>query len=97
MTYHNIITSHHVVLVEFYATWCPHCQRMAPIIEELKELLTDRAAIQQFDIDQNETIADKAAVSSVPTFIIYSDGEEMWRRSGEIDGEVLLEKVEKYI
>ncbi|MBO4996167.1 MAG: thioredoxin family protein [Muribaculaceae bacterium] len=97
MTYHNIITSHHVVLVEFYATWCPHCQRMAPIVEELKELLTDRAAIQQFDIDQNETIADKAAVSSVPTFIIYRDGEEMWRRSGEIDGEVLLEKVEKYI
>lgn len=97
MTYHNIITSHHVVLVEFYATWCPHCQRMAPIVEELKELLTDRAAIQQFDIDQNETIADKAAVSSVPTFIIYRDSEEMWRRSGEIDGEVLLEKVEKYI
>lgn len=85
------------VLIEFYASWCPHCQRMMPIVAQVKELLGGQAEVYQYDIDKNQEAASEAGVESIPTFIIYRNGREMWRHSGEIDGEVLLGKVENVI
>lgn len=84
------------VLVEFYATWCPHCQRMMPIVEQVKELLAGQVKVVQYDIDKNQKLADEAKVSSIPTFIVYKDGKEMWRHTGEMDANVLLASVQKY-
>lgn len=97
MTYDQLIASSPVVLVEFFATWCPHCQKMMPVVEQVKMLLAGRADVYQLDIDQNQQTADDAGAKSVPTFILYRDGKEVWRQSGEIDGEVLLGKVESFI
>lgn len=96
MYYQDAIKSADTVLVEFYATWCPHCKRMAPIVEQLTELLEGQAKVIQLDIDRNEEAAKAENVESVPTFIIYSHGKEMWRGSGEYQGDVLLAKVGKY-
>lgn len=97
MDYETLTQQSKVVLIEFFATWCPHCRRMMPIVEEVKELLDGRAQVFQLDIDQNQEVADDNGVKSVPTFIIYRDGKEQWRNSGEIDGQVLLSKVESYL
>lgn len=97
MTYDEAIRMSDVVLVEFYATWCPHCKRMAPIVDQVKELLDGHANVVQLDIDRNQEAADASEVSGVPTFIVYKEGREMWRHSGEIDGNDLLNKVESYI
>ena len=97
MTYDDVMQAAPVVLVEFYASWCPHCQKMMPIVAQVKELLDGRVPVYQFDIDQNSEAADQAQVSSIPTFLIYSDGREVWRHSGELDGEVLLHKVENFL
>lgn len=97
MDYNNIINSSKVVMVEFFATWCPHCQRMMPVVEQIKELLDGRADIYQFDIDKNQETADSLHVESLPTFIVYRDGKEVWRQSGEMDGQVLLSKIESYL
>lgn len=86
-----------VALVEFYATWCPHCQKMMPVVADVKALLAGSAEVYQFDIDKNQELADELEVNSIPTFIIYKNGEEMWRVSGEIDGNVLVEKVQSFI
>lgn len=94
MTYQEEIRKSPVVLMEFYATWCPHCRRMAPVVDEVKELLESRAAVSQLDIDLNKEAANAVGVTGLPTFILYSDGEEVWRHSGEIDGNDLLAKVE---
>ncbi len=72
-----------VVLVEFYATWCPHCQRMMPIVEDVKNQVEGHAAVYRFDIDKNQELADSLKVESIPTFIIYDNGEEKWRFTGE--------------
>lgn len=93
MDYNQLINSNPVVLVEFYATWCPHCRRMMPVVDDVRQLVDGQAKIYQLDIDQNNDIADDAGVKSVPTFIIYRDGKETWRSSGEIDGNVLYEKI----
>lgn len=85
-----------LVLVEFFATWCGHCQRMAPIVEQVKELLAGKAEVAQVDIDKYQQAASEAEVDATPTFILYKDGKEVWRHAGEIDGEVLLAKVQSY-
>lgn len=97
MSYNDVIKSSRIVLIEFYASWCPHCQRMMPVVAQVKELLGKRVPVYQFDIDQNNDAADEAGVQSIPTFLIYDHGKEIWRHSGEIDGEVLLAKVESFL
>lgn len=97
MNYTDAIGSTPVVLVEFYATWCPHCQRMMPVIEQIKELLEGKVDIYQLDIDQNSELADMESVNSTPTFIIYKNGKSVWRESGELDGQFLLSKIQSYM
>ena len=97
MTYNDIINSSKTVLVEFYASWCPHCKRMMPIVAQVKELLAGSVKVYQYDIDENQQLAESQKVESIPTFIIYENGNEMWRQSGEIDGNVLLNKIQAYM
>lgn len=97
MSYEDVIKSANVVLVEFYASWCPHCQKMMPIVAEIKELLEGKVSVFQFDIDENQATADAEKVNSIPTFIVYKNGVEQWRQSGEMDGSVLLSKIQSYI
>ncbi len=94
MTYNDLINSSKTVLIEFYATWCIHCQHMAPVVEQIRELVGDTAKIYQLDIDKDSELADEQNVTGTPTFILYSDGKEVWRYSGEIDGNVLLQKIQ---
>ncbi len=95
MNYTELINSQKTVVVEFFATWCPHCQRMMPVVEQVKELVGNRARIVQLDIDENQEAAQEADVQSVPTFIVYKDGKEVWRQSGEMEGDFLLSQIEK--
>lgn len=97
MNFQEAIKSDKVVLVEFYASWCPHCQRMMPVVDDIKELLEGRAQVFQFDIDSNKRSAAMAGVKSIPTFLIYTNGEERWRHTGEIDGRLLLSKTESFL
>ena len=97
MNYNEAVKSSNVVLVEFFASWCPHCQRMMPIVAQIKELLEGQVNVYQFDIDENAELASSVVADSVPTFIIYREGKEVWRESGEIDGQVLLSKIQSYM
>ena len=84
-----------VVLVEFYASWCPHCQKMMPVVADVKALFEGRAPVYQFDIDENTEFADSLDVQSIPTFIIFDNGEPVWRTSGEISADKLSSELEK--
>lgn len=97
MNYNEVINSTEVVLVEFFASWCPHCQRMMPVVAQIKELLAGKVDVYQFDIDKNAELASEVGADSIPTFIIYKNGKEQWRESGEMDGQLLLSKVQSYL
>lgn len=97
MNYTQEITSAPVVLVEFYATWCPHCQKMMPIVDDIKTLLADDLKVIQLDIDKNQDLADEQNVKSIPTFLLYDAGKEVMRESGEMTAEVLLKKIQDAI
>lgn len=81
------------VMAEFYATWCPHCRRMHPIVEEFKKMMEGVLEVVQVDIDQESALADFYTIETVPTFILMRKGEQLWRQSGELT----LERLEKAV
>lgn len=84
------------VLVEFFATWCPHCRNMMPIVAQVEELMAGKARVVQLDIDKHPREAQETEVESVPTFIIMRDGKEMWRHTGEMEAEDLLARLQSF-
>jgi thioredoxin 1 len=83
--FNELIAGDVPVLVEIFATWCPHCQRMMPRIEELKKRMGKRLKVVQLDIDSsaNRAPIDRFRVEGVPTFILFKGGRQVWRDSGE--------------
>ncbi|HMT97612.1 MAG TPA: thioredoxin [Ferruginibacter sp.] len=82
MTFGEMINSDKPVLVDFYATWCGPCKMMAPILEEVKKRVGEKAAIIKIDVDKNPAAASAFQVSSVPTLIIFKKGKIQWRSPG---------------
>ena len=79
----NALNGAKPVLVEFYADWCPHCKAMMPIVAALKKETADKAVVVQIEGDENADIMNKYHVRSYPTWILFKDGQEAWRDSGE--------------
>ena len=64
------------VLVDFFATWCGPCKMLSPTIDELTDELAGEVAVYKVDIDQSPDVAAKYGVSSVPTLIVFENGEQ---------------------
>lgn len=64
-----------VVLVDFYADWCGPCKMIAPFLEQLAEEYADKASIYKVNVDNSSDIAAKYGIRSIPTMILFKDGE----------------------
>jgi len=70
------------VLVDFWATWCGPCIRMAPVIDQLSAELAGSVSFAKLDIDEAPDTATKFGVMSIPTFIVFKGGQEVGRKVG---------------
>ncbi|MFZ4861370.1 thioredoxin [Sphingobacterium sp. Mn56C] len=78
----EIINKNKTVLIDFSATWCGPCQTLAPILKDVKDHYGDRLTVIKIDVDKNEALSRSFAVQGVPTLILYSNGNQVWRQSG---------------
>ncbi|AKM81360.1 MAG: Thioredoxin [Candidatus Pacebacteria bacterium GW2011_GWF2_38_9] len=86
-----------VVFVDFFAVWCGPCQMSAPIVDKMVEDYAGKAAIVKVDVDQAREPAMKYNVMSIPTFIVFKDGQEVDRQIGFPGEDALKAMVDKAI
>ena len=82
MTFADLTNTDKPVLVDFYADWCAPCRAMKPVLEDLKSQMGEDVAIYKIDVDQNQMLAERYGIRSIPTLILFKDGKPVWRKSG---------------
>lgn len=80
--FNDIINGNQLTLVDFFATWCGPCKQMHPVLEQLKASEGENLRIIKLDVDKNEAIASVYRIQSVPTLMLFRNGELLWRQSG---------------
>lgn len=98
----EVLQSDAVVLVDFWAAWCGPCQMQSPIIEELADEYKNSAAgksvkIGKVNVDENQDLALKYNIMSIPTLLIFKNGEVKEQMRGVHQKARLVEKLEKYL
>lgn len=86
-----------VTLVDMYADWCGPCQRIAPIVEELSKDYAGKATITKLDVDASGDIAQRYGVMSIPTILLFKDGQLVDKAVGLQSKEDLENLVNKHI
>lgn len=93
----EIIKSDVPVLIDFSAEWCGPCKMMPPILKQVKDALGDQVKILKIDVDKNHAIAQKLQIRSVPTIALYKNGNQLFRQSGVLQAEQLIQLVKQHI
>jgi thioredoxin 1 len=88
--FNQIINGEKPVLIDFYADWCQPCKMMPPILKEVKEKLGDKIRILKVDVDKNQAIAQKWKIQSIPTVMIFKQGEMKFSQAGVLPANQLI-------
>lgn len=91
--YNKLINSDKPVLIDFYATWCSPCRKMAPMLEELKKDYAGKFSLVKIDADKNDLLLKELNVSEIPTFYLYNKGQKTWTHVGLVEKEVLIKEL----
>ena len=78
----EVVSGTEVVLVDFFATWCNPCKMLAPVLDQISESLPENRRIVKIDIDENMEAARKFGVMSIPTLILFKNGQAAQRLVG---------------
>lgn len=95
--FQDIVKGETPTLVDFFATWCGPCKAMQPVLDQLKTDMHEKVRILKIDVDKNQDVAEKFKVKGVPTFVLFRNGEIIWRQSGGMTLQTLKDKITPHI
>ena len=95
--FNELIKEKKVVLVDFFATWCGPCRMLSPILEEVSEDANGEYEVVKVDVDESYSLAKKFGIMSVPTMIIFQDGEEVEKIIGLRQKDDLISAIRSYL
>lgn len=90
----ELVSSDIPTLVDFSAEWCGPCRMLAPVLKQVKSSMGERVRILKIDVDRNPKLAAHFRVQSVPTLMIFQNGEMRWRQSGVMNAKQLEHAIE---
>lgn len=93
----KVVNSKEPVLVDFYADWCGPCKMISPIIEQVAQEYEGKATIAKLNVDDNNELALKFRVMSIPTLVFFKDGKEVQRMMGARPKAELTRTLDKMI
>lgn len=91
----EVLNSELPVLVDFFATWCGPCKMMSPIVEQIEKEMEGKVKVYKIDTDEEQELAIKYGIMSIPTFIVFKNGKVSATAVGMRDKEELLNLLEK--
>ncbi len=93
----DLITGEQPVLVDFFATWCGPCKALAPILVDVAKTLDGEVRVIKIDVDKNPAIAQTYQVQGVPTMALFREGQVLWRQSGVIPAQAIVQQVKAHL
>ncbi|MFM7774019.1 MAG: thioredoxin [Candidatus Kapaibacterium sp.] len=93
----DLVNNDTPTLIDFTAVWCGPCQTLAPILKDVKKSIGDAVTIIKIDVDANPRVAAQFQVRSVPTLILFKNGEAVWRQSGVMTHRDLLHTLQQHV
>ncbi|WP_149360242.1 thioredoxin [Lolliginicoccus suaedae] len=93
----DVLKSDKPVLVDFWATWCGPCRMVAPVLEEISREKEEQLTVAKVDIDANQAIARDLQILSIPTMILFKNGEAVSTIVGAKSKAALLKEIENHL
>jgi thioredoxin 1 len=93
----QVLDSEKPVLVDFWAPWCGPCRLVSPVVESIGEAHADRISVAKVNTDENQQLAMRYSIFSIPTLIVFKDGREAARVVGFMPQEAMEERLRDYI
>ena len=93
----EVTSSEKPVLVDYWATWCGPCKMVGPLVEEIASEYSGKLKVGKLDVDNNQASASQQNVMSIPTLLIFKQGQVVAQQVGALSKTQLAEFVEPYI
>jgi len=93
----ELITAQVPVLIDFYTEWNEASVAMHSVIKNVAAALGDKAKVIKIDVDKNQELANALRIKALPTLMIYKEGQMVWRQSGELDANTIINLVQEQI